>query len=122
MKRLPFTVVVAAVLAMAIVPSPAHGQSIRDRLRQGARAVGDALRNAVKCMATDTQCIQNAQAQGKPVTVTDSTGHNVSTADSARAIENARAASAAPPAAPPSAEPSAPPADAVQSAPPGAGA
>ncbi len=42
--------------------------------------------DAIACMATDAACIQDAQKQGKPVSVTDANGNAMTGSDSAAAI------------------------------------
>ena len=111
-----------AALAACVVTSPVHGQGMLDRMKekakekaqakadQAADSLTDAAMNtterAVKCVISNTACIQKAEEAGQPVTVVNTKGQPVSTADSARAIAAAGsggAASAASQAAPASA-------------------
>ena len=45
--------------------------------------------NAIKCAATDQDCIRKAKADGKGVVVTDPSGKPVSSSDSANAVNAA---------------------------------
>ncbi len=58
------------VLAAVAVPSPASGQSIKDRLKRRAEeSVGRKIDKAVDCAMGDTKCIEKAKAEGKTVNV-----------------------------------------------------
>ena len=103
-------------LAMSAATSSARGQSMLDRMKQKAQEKAQAkadqaadslteaaLNNserAVKCVISNTACIQKAEEAGQPVTVVNAKGQPVSTPDSAKAIARAGAASGAPAAGP----------------------
>lgn len=58
------------VLAAVAVPSPASGQSIKDRIKRRAEeSVGRKIDKAVDCAMGDTKCIEKAKADGKTVNV-----------------------------------------------------
>lgn len=99
----------AAFLAFLAAPA-AQGQGFLHKLKdkakqkvdehtdQAAQAAVDQADAAVTCTVTDRDCIQQAQASGQPVRVTDADGHPVSGADSAAAVGGpGRSAEAAPP-------------------------
>jgi outer membrane protein OmpA-like peptidoglycan-associated protein len=56
---------------------------------QAVDATVDKAANAIACVISDKECIRKAQAAGKPIKVTDASGHAVSSADSAAAISAA---------------------------------
>ncbi|MGB7211013.1 MAG: OmpA family protein [Gemmatimonadales bacterium] len=62
-----------------------------------AQAVVDKADNAIVCAATDQQCIAKAKAAGKPVQVVDASGHPMTGADSAAAVNGVSGESADPP-------------------------
>lgn len=58
------------VLAAVAVPSPAAGQSIKDRIKRRAEeSVGRKIDKAVDCAMGDTKCIEKAKSEGKTVNV-----------------------------------------------------
>ncbi|MGH7733514.1 MAG: hypothetical protein ACREOE_07425, partial [Gemmatimonadales bacterium] len=101
MKCVAWSMLLASVLA-----PPASAQGFLSRIKDKAQAkvdqhsdnvaqaVVDKADNAVVCAATDQQCIAKAKAAGKPVQVTDASGHPVSGADSAAAVNGVSGESA----------------------------
>jgi outer membrane protein OmpA-like peptidoglycan-associated protein len=61
-------------------------QRIVERAGQATDKVLDKTEGAIVCVATDVACIQDAQKQGKQVSVTDASGNAVTGEDSAAAI------------------------------------
>jgi OOP family OmpA-OmpF porin len=111
MKRKPWLVLLA-VLATGMAVTPAQGQiwkkvkeKAKDKIEQ--KAVGatdaavDAAADAVKCVATDHACIEEAKQAGKPVVVTDQGGAPLPQAQQDAAVAAAGAQQPAQKAAPP---------------------
>ncbi|HET7024638.1 MAG TPA: OmpA family protein [Gemmatimonadales bacterium] len=101
---------VAALMLLALVVAPpvsAQGflgrlkDKAKDKIDQhsdnAAQAVVDKADNAIVCAATDQQCIAKAKAEGKPVQVTDASGHPMTGSDSAAAVNGVSGESADPP-------------------------
>ncbi|HET7551264.1 MAG TPA: OmpA family protein [Gemmatimonadaceae bacterium] len=70
-------------------------QRIVDRAGQATDKVLDKTEGVIVCVATDVACIQDAQKQGKEVSVTDASGNAVTGADSAAAIAAANGGASA---------------------------
>ncbi|MGH7632105.1 MAG: OmpA family protein [Gemmatimonadaceae bacterium] len=71
---------------------PLHAQGLFGKLKNKAKQkVEQAAVNAISCAASDTQCIDQAKADGKQVRITDADGKPVSSADSAAALTHAAA-------------------------------
>jgi hypothetical protein len=93
-----------AVAFSVLASPPANAQSLGDRLkakvkqrvdRRTDQAMDKAIdkgEGALKCVATDQECIRKAKAEGKGVVVTDSSGKAVSSSDSASAVHAATSA------------------------------
>lgn len=91
-----------ASFAGAARPAQADAQGLFKKIKERAKQTteqhvvnkaGEATNKAIEktegaiaCMATDAACINDAQKQGKPVTVTDASGNAMSGSDSAAAI------------------------------------
>jgi outer membrane protein OmpA-like peptidoglycan-associated protein len=106
------------VAAASTQPGSAHAQGLFKKIKEKAKqtteqhivnkageatnAALEKTENAIACVATDAACIQDAQKQGKPVSVTDANGNVVTGEDSAAAIAAASggATASAGPAAP----------------------
>jgi OmpA-OmpF porin, OOP family len=78
--------VVLAVLTAVMMPMSLEAQSLLERARQRAQerlerqtdqaveATVDAAKKAVRCVVTDTACLESAQAQGQDVVLTNEAG------------------------------------------------
>jgi OOP family OmpA-OmpF porin len=110
LQRTLQTIALAALIAGAAPPVCAQGgllKKIKDNAKEKAtervdqrtdQALDTAVNkaeHAITCVVTDRQCLQRAQAAGQPVQVTDSRGRPVSSADSAAALQSARATASA---------------------------
>ena len=72
--------------AAAAYPPSADAQGIVERLKakarqEAVRQTEELLRNAVRCVASDSTCVVAAKAAGKPVVLTDTTGQVLTDAD-----------------------------------------
>lgn len=106
--RLHRALVPLLLLAFAAAP-PVAAQGFLGKLRDkakdkmdqhsdnAAQGIVDKADAAVVCAATDQQCIAKAQADGKPVKVTDANGKPLTGKDSASAVNRAGAAPTDPP-------------------------
>lgn len=117
-RRIAFT---AALGALTFIAAPSQAQGILDKIKQRAssevdrkedQAIDKAV-NSISCAITDKACIKKAHDAGTPIKVTDANGKPVSSSDSAAAISAAvaQAASVAsdePAAAPAAAAPAVP--------------
>ncbi len=99
-----------AALAGVTAPVQADAQGLFKKIKERAKqtteqhvvnkageATNKALEKtegAIACMATDAACIQDAQKQGKPVSVTDANGNAMTGSDSAAAIAAANGGAA----------------------------
>jgi outer membrane protein OmpA-like peptidoglycan-associated protein len=113
MRRIHFIPALAGALLMS-ANQPIHAQGLFGKLKNKAKQkVEQAAVDAISCAASDTQCIDQAKADGKPVKITDADGKPVSSTDSAAAVNHTAASGAAA---------SSAPAASAESTPPGAGA
>lgn len=113
MRRILFIPALAGALLMS-ANQPIHAQGLFGKLKNKAKQkVEQAAVDAISCAASDTQCIDQAKADGKPVKITDADGKPVSSTDSAAAVNHTAASGAAA---------SSAPAASAESTPPGAGA
>lgn len=113
MRRILFVPALVGALLMG-ANQPIHAQGLFGKLKEKAKQkVEQAAVDAISCAASDTQCIDQAKADGKPVKITDADGKPVSSADSAAAVNHTAASGAAA---------SSAPAAGAESTPPGAGA
>ena len=113
MRRILFIPALAGALLMS-ANQPIHAQGLFGKLKNKAKQkVEQAAVDAISCAASDTQCIDQAKADGKPVKITDADGKPVSSTDSAAAVNHTAASGAAA---------SSASAASAESTPPGAGA
>lgn len=113
MRRILFIPALAGALLMS-ANQPINAQGLFGKLKNKAKQkVEQAAVDAISCAASDTQCIDQAKADGKPVKITDADGKPVSSTDSAAAVNHTAASGAAA---------SSAPAASAESTPPGAGA
>jgi OmpA-OmpF porin, OOP family len=67
--------IVGLLAACMLLPASLDGQTLRDRLKQRAQErIEQRLENLVDCVATDRNCIEKAQAEGRTVRLTDAEG------------------------------------------------
>ena len=71
-------------------------QHIVNKTGEATNAVLNKTEDAISCAATDAACIQDAQKQGKQVSVTDAGGKPITGSDSAAAIAAASGGAASP--------------------------
>jgi hypothetical protein len=103
MLRVVKLLLIAAAFSVVASP-PTNAQGLGDRLKakvkqrvdqrtdQAMDKAIDKGESAIKCVATDQECIRRAKAEGKGVVVTDPSGQAVSSSDSANAVNAATAA------------------------------
>jgi outer membrane protein OmpA-like peptidoglycan-associated protein len=95
MRRILFIPALAGALLMS-ANQPIHAQGLFGKLKNKAKQkVEQAAVDAISCAASDTQCIDQAKADGKPVKITDADGKPVSSTDSAAAVNHTAASGAA---------------------------
>jgi OmpA-OmpF porin, OOP family len=97
-----FLLTAIALSVVAAQPTNAQGlggrlkakikQRVDQRTDQAMDRAIDKGEGAIKCVATDQECIRKAKAEGKGVVVTDPSGKAVSSSDSANAVNAATAA------------------------------
>ena len=113
MRRTLFVPALVGALLMGAGQS-IHAQGLFGKLKDKAKQkVEQAAVDAISCAASDTQCIDQAKADGKPVKIIDADGKPVSSADSAAAVNHTAASGGTA---------SSAPAASAESTPPGAGA
>ena len=113
MRRTLFVPALVGALLMGAGQS-IHAQGLFGKLKDKAKQkVEQAAVDAISCAASDTQCIDQAKADGKPVKIIDADGKPVSSADSAAAVNHTAASGTTA---------SSAPAASAASTPPGAGA
>lgn len=109
--RSTLIVMALAVITVGMMAPPSEAQintrRVRERAEQQARERAErradqgvdkaveAAENAVVCAVTDTECIQNAKAEGKEVSVTDASGDQMSREQSDAAVARAAPPTAA---------------------------
>ena len=71
-------------------------QKVEKKADEGTEKALAGAEKVISCLVTDRACIRSAKENGKQVVVTDATGARVSSADSARAVDQATAGLAAP--------------------------